>query len=248
MKAPLLYTSLCIQFFTTASTKANLHSFRTLTKCARTDTCGFTNSYLTNRRSVTSSYRNRHVNIHQMSTATSNKSCDQDGLIFGRFRIDKSQIFYRSPNTLSAAIVNLRPIVPGHVLVISKRIVPTISELSSEEYADLWSTVRYVQDNILSKCYPDTEGYNIAIQDGAAAGQSVPHVHVHILPRKGGDFEVNDDVYQELQDWAPKSPKVSGDTKDGGNKLHVPSDEERRDRTLEEMDAESQMYRDIVVG
>lgn len=36
-------------------------------------------------------------------------------------------------------------------------------------------------------------------QDGAAAGQSVPHVHVHLLPRRPGDYERNDDVYEELE-------------------------------------------------
>jgi diadenosine tetraphosphate (Ap4A) HIT family hydrolase len=36
------------------------------------------------------------------------------------------------------------------------------------------------------------------MQDGPAAGQTVPHVHIHVLPRKPGDFEKNDDVYDEL--------------------------------------------------
>ena len=38
----------------------------------------------------------------------------------------------------------------------------------------------------------------ISIQDGPSAGQTVPHVHVHILPRSSGDFENNDDIYNEL--------------------------------------------------
>ncbi len=43
-----------------------------------------------------------------------------------------------------------------------------------------------------------TTGFNIAVQDGATAGQTVPHVHVHILPRRARDFANNDDVYTEL--------------------------------------------------
>lgn len=42
------------------------------------------------------------------------------------------------------------------------------------------------------------EALTFAIQDGSAAGQTVPHVHIHILPRRNGDFEVNDLVYEEL--------------------------------------------------
>lgn len=36
------------------------------------------------------------------------------------------------------------------------------------------------------------------VQDGPAAGQTVPHVHIHVLPRRPGDFEKNDDIYDEL--------------------------------------------------
>ena len=44
-----------------------------------------------------------------------------------------------------------------------------------------------------------TDALTISMQDGKAAGQSVPHVHWHILPRKEGDFENNDDIYRKLQ-------------------------------------------------
>jgi len=42
------------------------------------------------------------------------------------------------------------------------------------------------------------EASTISIQDGKEAGQTVSHVHVHILPRRGGDFENNDEIYSEL--------------------------------------------------
>eukprot|EP01036_Dinobryon_divergens_P005161 gene5161-6841_t len=63
------------------------------------------------------------------------------------------------------------------------------------------------------------------MQDGIAAGQSVPHVHCHILPRKIGDFKRMDDVYEELE-----NQKL--------NEVFDPA-AERRPRTLEEMGAES---------
>lgn len=137
---------------------------------------------------------------------------------------------------MSAAFVNLRPIVPGHVLVVSNRVVPRISELYDDEYADLWKSVRLVQA-MLTKHYNAT-AFNVAVQDGRSAGQSVPHVHVHILPRIEGDFARNDDVYDELQDWAPRI----GDS-DRTPKLEVPEDEYRTDRTPEQMADEAAIYK-----
>lgn len=158
-------------------------------------------------------------------------------LFFGKFKISPSQIFYTT--NLSAAIVNLRPIVPGHVLIIPKRVTPRLHQLSNEEYLDLWQSVRTVQ-NAVEKYY-NAEGSNVAVQDGVCAGQSVPHVHVHILPRLKGDFERNDDVYDELQDWAPRQDDKS--QKQG--KLVVLEDEDRRDRTEDEMEEEAGSYRNL---
>ena len=108
---------------------------------------------------------------------------------------------------MSAAIVNLRPIVAGHVLVVSARVAPLLSDLSDEEHADLWATVRTVQ-TMLRDCH-GTCAFNVAVQDGRLAGQSVPHAHVHILPRVEGDFDRNDDVYDEIEAWAPRTEVYS---------------------------------------
>jgi len=100
--------------------------------------------------------------------------------------------------------------------------------------------VRTVQNTL--EDYYKPGGFNVAIQDGVVAGQSVPHVHVHILPRVDGDFERNDDVYDELESWTPR--KGEGKVK---RELKVLDDEDRKDRTEEEMKEEAALYRDLIM-
>ena len=138
--------------------------------------------------------------------------------------------------------MNLRPIVPGHVLIMPERIVATMEELSEEDYLDLWKSVRTVQ-RLLKQHYTETTAFNVAVQDGKAAGQSVPHVHVHVLPRTGGDFERNDDVYEELDQWAPRD-----ELKGTPMSIDVPEDKDRVDRTSEMMASEAALYRKILLG
>ena len=66
------------------------------------------------------------------------------------------------------------PISPGHTLVIPRRHVGSLFELTLPEQAELEKI-----------CRPD--GYNIGINDGPAAGQTVPHLHIHLIPRYLGD-------------------------------------------------------------
>ncbi len=181
----------------------------------------------------------------KMSTGTNNEkiTSTSETLLFGKFRISKSQIFYRSPSGLSAAIVNLRPIVPGHVLVIPIRVVQTLSDLTDDEYNDLWRSVRRIQ-NALKEHY-GAGGFNVAVQDGKVAGQSVPHVHVHILPRKADDFERNDDIYDHLEDWAP-TESMSKEKRENKVELDVPEDEDRKDRTMKMMEDECLIYKTLL--
>jgi len=150
---------------------------------------------------------------------------------FGKFSLSPEQIFHESRTGLTVAFVNLKPIVPGHVLVVPRRVVARMADLTDDELCDLWRTARAVQARVEArhKCTAS----NVAVQDGAAAGQSVPHVHVHILPRRAGDFQRNDDVYDELESFDARTSV----------KLQVPDDEDRRPRTLEEMAAEARELR-----
>lgn len=114
---------------------------------------------------------------------------------FGPYKLDRSSLFYESEYCYG--LVNLKPIVQGHVLIIPKRVVARCGDMTKEEITDLMLSVHKVAP-ILEKEYA-CSAMNIAMQDGPDAGQSVPHVHFHILPRKSGDYERNDDVYEELE-------------------------------------------------
>ncbi|RUS82983.1 hypothetical protein EGW08_009268 [Elysia chlorotica] len=109
--------------------------------------------------------------------------------------VSSAQVFYRS--ALSFACVNIKPVLPGHTLVVPLRPAVHLTDLSPAEVTDLFLTVQRVS-SVVNGHFGATSS-TVAIQDGPDAGQTVKHVHVHILPRKPGDFAKNDDVYDALQ-------------------------------------------------
>lgn len=76
---------------------------------------------------------------------------------------------------------------PGHTLVIPKRHVASFFELTPEEVAECMKLINEEKKNIDEQFSPD--GYNIGVNIGSAAGQSIFHVHIHIIPRYEGDVE-----------------------------------------------------------
>ncbi|XP_017566115.2 bis(5'-adenosyl)-triphosphatase isoform X1 [Pygocentrus nattereri] len=114
---------------------------------------------------------------------------------FGQHVIKATSVFLQTE--LSFALVNRKPVVPGHVLVCPLRLVERFRDLRPDEVADLFTTTQRVAD-IVEKHFK-ASSLTIAIQDGPEAGQTVKHVHVHVLPRRAGDFERNDSIYDELQ-------------------------------------------------
>ena len=77
------------------------------------------------------------------------------------------------------------PVSPGHTLIIPQRHVGSFFGLSSDERVDLSALLDVAKVELDQKYLPD--GYNIGINDGAAAGQTVPHLHIHLIPRYDGD-------------------------------------------------------------
>ncbi|XP_025054775.1 bis(5'-adenosyl)-triphosphatase isoform X4 [Alligator sinensis] len=114
---------------------------------------------------------------------------------FGQHLIKPSVVFLKTE--LSFALVNRKPVVPGHVLVCPLRPAERFCDLRPDEVADLFRATQMV-GNVVEKHFCGTS-LTISIQDGPEAGQTVKHVHVHILPRRAGDFSRNDSVYDELE-------------------------------------------------
>ncbi|MEE6513856.1 hypothetical protein FKM82_021681 [Ascaphus truei] len=127
-------------------------------------------------------------------------------LRFGQHLIKPTVVFLKSE--LSFALVNRKPVVPGHVLVCPLRPAERFRELRPEEVSDLFNTVQKVA-SVVEKHFGGTS-LTISVQDGPEAGQTVQHVHVHILPRRTGDFERNDKVYDELQDHDKEGQDIPG--------------------------------------
>ena len=79
------------------------------------------------------------------------------------------------------------PVNEGHSLIIPKRHVSAIGQLTDQEAAALLAAVRTTQEIMQGKSA--VAGFNIGVNEGAAAGQTIEHLHVHIIPRYVGDVE-----------------------------------------------------------
>ncbi len=90
-------------------------------------------------------------------------------------------------NELAFAVLDGFPVSVGHTLVVTKRLVRTWFEASAEEQAALMALVNVVKEYLDATLQPQPEGYNVGFNAGEAAGQTVMHVHVHVIPRYSGD-------------------------------------------------------------
>ena len=90
-------------------------------------------------------------------------------------------------NELAAAFPDAFPITLGHALIVPRRHEPDFFKLSRLEQAAVWSLIDAVRRHIESINHPDA--YNIGMNVGLAAGQTVLHAHLHVIPRYKGDVE-----------------------------------------------------------
>ncbi len=89
-------------------------------------------------------------------------------------------------NDLGFVLEDRFPVNRGHLLIIPRRHVATYFETTGEEKAALWDLVDRARELVDHRFAPD--GYNLGVNIGEAAGQTVMHAHIHLIPRYSGDI------------------------------------------------------------
>lgn len=106
------------------------------------------------------------------------------------------------------AILDIAPVNKGHALVISRTPYPTIGDCPSEVLGHMMDVARRLDERMRAELHADAT--NIIINNGPAAGQEVPHLHVHIIPR----------YFQDGKKFTPqKESYAEGEMSDYGGKL-----------------------------
>lgn len=156
-------------------------------------------------------------------------------IYFYKFLVNK-QVFFKSK--FCFALVNLKPIVEGHVLLVPYNTnIIRFNQLTDEESIDYMRSLQLIS-KFLTWNY-NCDSLNIAIQDGPESGQSVPHLHTHLIPRyKNDDFQ-NDKIHQSLEklDLVKDFQVRRQEFLNAGDRMV--NDDERHVRSEEEMEHEA---------
>src|ERR1039457_2147343 len=88
---------------------------------------------------------------------------------------------------LFAVVSDKFPISPGHTLIIARRPVARFQEFTSAEKARLLVWIDWTQQHLASQLNPTPDAFNLGLNDGPAAGQTMPQLHFHVIPRYTGD-------------------------------------------------------------
>jgi histidine triad (HIT) family protein len=123
----------------------------------------------------------------------------------------KAEKIYETENVV--CFLDINPRAPGHSLIIPKKHAETLADLENELIADLFKATKRVVVMLKKAINPDA--FIIGINDGKAAGQEIPHLHVNIIPRFRGDggkpvhYVVNNPPSEEVSEMAEKIRNVS---------------------------------------
>jgi diadenosine tetraphosphate (Ap4A) HIT family hydrolase len=88
---------------------------------------------------------------------------------------------------LFAIVSDKFPISPGHTLIIARRAVARFHELNDAEKARLLGWLDWTQQHLNLTLKPAPDAFNFGLNDGPAAGQTMPQLHFHVIPRYAGD-------------------------------------------------------------
>jgi diadenosine tetraphosphate (Ap4A) HIT family hydrolase len=99
--------------------------------------------------------------------------------------VTHGSLLRESPDGLTVAFLDAYPLAAGHTLVVPRRHEPNLCDLTSREATSLWTLVTELTRELMVTYAAD--GLTVGVNVGTAAGQTVSHVHVHIIPRHLGD-------------------------------------------------------------
>ena len=99
--------------------------------------------------------------------------------------LEPDRIIFESDLTFT--IRDAFPVSPGHTLILPKRHVASIFDLDIMEKAAMLGALEEAKKDLDREFSPT--GYNFGVNDGESAGQTIPHVHVHLIPRYEGDTD-----------------------------------------------------------
>jgi len=108
-----------------------------------------------------------------------------DGCPFCERIRDSASLF--GETEFAVAFPDGHPLSPGHTLVVPKRHVLRAEQLERAEWAGLFDLVREVARELTT--LSGVSGVNVGVNSGEAAGQTVAHAHVHVIPRRAGDVD-----------------------------------------------------------
>jgi bis(5'-adenosyl)-triphosphatase len=126
----------------------------------------------------------------------------------------RSSVFYNRADNL--AIYNIAPVLPGHSLVIPRKHILSIAEFTDQELSEFFITARNTLKIIMKAFH--SEAFDWSLQEKPEAGQTIEHLHLHIVPRIMGDLE-------RLGDWYPLLQKNDAGFIDSMNRPRLPAGE-----------------------
>ena len=151
---------------------------------------------------------------------------------------EAERIFHAGPNTF--ALWDAYPVSPGHALLVPKRHVVSWFEATPKEQMELLAGVDIAQQVIKREHHPD--GFNVGINIGEAAGQTIDHLHVHVIPRYSGDVP---DPRGGVRYVLPSRANYLADQFDPGALL---ADREERLVPLHRIEHETPHARSLIAG
>lgn len=96
----------------------------------------------------------------------------------------RGEVSVAASNQMVVAFMDAYPVAPGHVLIVPRRHVSSLDDLRPDEGAALWAMTQAMTRRVRANHAP---AVNLHLSDGAEAGQEVPHVHMHVVPRHSDD-------------------------------------------------------------